>query len=141
MSAMHDTRWRLAWLYAAPHRLAFAAGALMLALSGLWWAVAMVAQTGGHALHFGMPPIQAHGLVMVLGFMPLFFSGFLFTAGPRWLQRPPVQAAELLAPIVAQLSGWFVFLLAAHGRDPAFGSVLATHHAGAMSLMSQIAMS
>lgn len=124
MNTHVDSRWRFAWLHAAPHRLAFAAGALMLALSATWWAVAMLAQSGGHALHFGMPPVQAHGLVMALGFMPLFFSGFLFTAGPKWLQRPPVQASELIAPIVAQLSGWMVFLLAAHGPDAAFGSVL-----------------
>jgi uncharacterized protein involved in response to NO len=129
--AAANPRWRFAWLYAAPHRLAFAAGAWMLALSATWWAVAMLAQSGGRALHFGMPPVQAHGLVMVLGFMPLFFSGFLFTAGPKWLRQPAVHAADLLSPIVAQLSGWLVFLLAAHGRDPAFGSVLGSLGLGA----------
>lgn len=128
-----DERWRFAWLFAAPHRLAFAAGALMLALSAAWWAAAMLAQSGGHALHFGMPPAQAHGLVMVPGFMPLFFCGFLFTAGPRWLRLPAVHATELLAPVVAQLSGWMVFLLAAHGRDPAFGSVLGSLGLGAVA--------
>jgi uncharacterized protein involved in response to NO len=69
-----DPHWRLAWLYAAPHRLALAAGALMLAPSAAWWVVAVLAQSGGHALHFGLPPIVAHGLLMVLGFMPLFGS-------------------------------------------------------------------
>jgi len=115
--------WRFAWLYAAPHRMAFAAGAFMLALSALWWAVAMLGLSSGHALHFGLPPYQAHGLVMALGFMPLFFAGFLFTAGPKWLGRPPVDATELAPPLLAQVVGWAVFLLGAHGRDPAFGAV------------------
>jgi uncharacterized protein involved in response to NO len=130
MSVVLDhPRWRFTWLYAAPHRMAFAAGAFMLASSALWWATAMLAQSGGHALHFGLPPFQAHGLVMALGFMPLFFAGFLFTAGPKWLGRPSVDAAELATPLLAQVAGWCVFLLGAHGRDPAFGSVF-----GAMGL-------
>lgn len=119
-----DAHWRFAWLYAAPHRIAFAAGALMLGMSAAWWALAMVAQTGGHALRFGLPPFEAHGLVMVLGFMPLFFTGFLFTAGPKWLAHPPVAASELSAPLLAQVSGWAVFLLGVHGPDPAFAQVL-----------------
>ena len=116
-------RWRFAWLYAAPHRIAFAAGALMLGASALWWAAAMLAQSGGHALHFGLPPFLAHGLVMTLGFMPSFFTGFLFTAGPRWLGLPAPAAAELAPPLAAQLAGWAVFMLGVHGLDPAFGAV------------------
>lgn len=81
-------RWQLQRLFAAPHRLAFAAGATVLALSALWWSAAMLARAGGHALPSGLPQTEAHGLVMVLGFMPLFFVGFLFTAGPRWLRVP-----------------------------------------------------
>jgi len=121
--------WRFAWLYAAPHRMAFAAGALMLALSALWWAAAMLGLSSGHALHFGLPLYQAHGLVMALGFMPLFFAGFLFTAGPKWLGHGPVDAAELAPPLLAQVAGWAVFLLGTHGRDAAFGAVF-----GAMGL-------
>jgi uncharacterized protein involved in response to NO len=118
------TRWRFAWLYAAPHRLAFSAGALMLGASALWWAAAMLAQTGGHALHFGLPAFQVHGLVMALGFMPFFFTGFLFTAGPKWLGLAPVPARRLAAPVCGQLAGWAVFLLGAHGRDTDFGAVM-----------------
>ncbi|HEX6362529.1 MAG TPA: NnrS family protein [Albitalea sp.] len=117
-------RWRFARLYAAPHRLAFCGGALMLAASALWWAAATLAQTRGHPVRFGLPPFPAHGLLMALGFMPLFFAGFLFTAGPRWLGRPAVPAARLAAPLAAQRAGWAVFLIAVHGRDPAFGAVL-----------------
>lgn len=115
--------WRFAWLYAAPHRLAFAAAALTLAASALWWALAMLALAEGHVLRFALPPLQAHGLVMVLGFMPLFFAGFLFTAGPRWLGMPPVDARTLGAPLLAQLAGWSVFVLGVHGPDAAFAAV------------------
>jgi uncharacterized protein involved in response to NO len=116
-------RWRFAWLFAAPHRLAFSAGALLFGASGLWWAVAMLAQSQGIALRWAIPPTQAHGLVMTLGFMPLFFCGFLFTAGPRWLGHPPVDARRLLSPLLAMVAGWLVFLLGAHGPDAAFGQV------------------
>lgn len=36
--------WRLAWLFAAPHRLAFAAAAAVLGASAAWWALAMLAR-------------------------------------------------------------------------------------------------
>jgi uncharacterized protein involved in response to NO len=117
------TRWRFAWLFAAPHRLAFCAGALLLAGSALWWASAMLAQAQALPMRWSLPPAQAHGLVMALGFMPLFFCGFLFTAGPRWLGHAPVPARELAPALMAQLAGWAVFLLGAHGPDAAFGQV------------------
>jgi uncharacterized protein involved in response to NO len=117
-------RWRFAWLFAAPHRLAFSAGALLLAASALWWAVAMLAQSQGGGLRWALPPAQAHALVMTLGFMPLFFCGFLFTAGPRWLGHPPVAARQLLPPLLAMVAGWSVFLLGAHGPDAEFGRSL-----------------
>lgn len=75
-------------------------------------------------MHWVLPEIQSHALVMTLGFMPFFFTGFLFTAGPKWLRRPAVPAHTLMTPVVAQVSGWLVFLLGANGPDPAFGSVL-----------------
>jgi uncharacterized protein involved in response to NO len=117
-------RWRFGWLYAAPHRMAFSAGALLFAASGIWWALALLAQTSGHAPRWGLPPIQAHGLLMTFGFMPMFFAGFLFTAGPKWLRVAPPPAAALVSPLAAQLSGWAVFALGMHGRDAAFGAAL-----------------
>ena len=91
-TAMASTRWRFAWPYAAPHRMAFAAGALMLGVSALWWAVAMLAPSGGHALRFDLPPFQAHGLVMVLGFTVPFatpcLSGDSHDAIARGCRRP-----------------------------------------------------
>lgn len=117
-------RWNAARLLDAPHRLAFAAGALLLAASALWWLVAMLAQLEGQVLPWALPPATAHGLVMGFGCMPMFFAGFLFTAGPKWLAVPAPPARALLAPLLAQLSGWLVFLLAAHGRDAEFGRTL-----------------
>lgn len=117
-------RWRLAWLFAAPHRLAFAAAALLFALSAAWWALVLWLPVEGIVWRPALPPAQAHALVMSLGFMPLFFCGFLFTAGPRWLGRPPVDARMLLAPVLAMGCGWVVFLIGAQGRDADFGRTL-----------------
>lgn len=116
-SALPDAppRWRLHWLLAAPHRLGFMAGALMLALSALWWAVLLVLRHGaGLALPWAVSPGLAHGLWFGFGFMPLFFTGFLFTAGPKWLGLPPIEARALLAPTLASLAGWGVFVLGVH---------------------------
>ncbi|MCU7376125.1 NnrS family protein [Paucibacter sp. O1-1] len=118
-------RWQAARLLSAPHRLGFAAAALLLAGSALWWALAMLARLQGHVLPWNLTPATAHGLLMSLGFMPLFFAGFLFTAGPRWLACTPLPAAALLSPVLAQLCGWLLFLLAIHaGPDPVLGRAL-----------------
>jgi uncharacterized protein involved in response to NO len=117
-------RWRLAWLLAAPHRLAFAAGTLMLVVASLGWAAVLLAPDPGASLRWSLRPAAAHGLLMTFGFLPMFFAGFLFTAGPKWLARPPVAARELVTPLMAQLAGWAVFGLALHGRDAAFGRSL-----------------
>jgi uncharacterized protein involved in response to NO len=121
--ARRPATWRLSWLFAAPHRLAFAAAALMLAASAAWWALAMLARSQGVVLPWALAPSLAHGLVMSLGFVPLFFAGFLFTAGPKWLGQPPVDAQVLLTPVLAMLAGWGVFGLGVHAREPAFGQM------------------
>ena len=126
--------WRFGRLLDAPHRLAFAAATAMLVLASLWWAAVNLLGSEGVALRWAIPPATAHGLLMGFGFMPLFFAGFLFTAGPKWLGRPPVHARELLGPIAAQMSGWLVFLLAVHGRDPAFGQSVGAIGLGAVVL-------
>lgn len=109
-------RWRLRRLFAAPHRLGFFAGALMLALSALWWAGVLVAT---HLLSWPVPWAVsrglAHGLWFAFGFMPLFFTGFLFTAGPKWLGLGPVPARALAPALLASLCGWGVYLLGVHG--------------------------
>lgn len=124
-------RWRFAWLLAAPHRLAFGAAAALLALVSLWWAFVLLWPARSFTLAWAMAPAQAHGLVMTFGFMPLFFCGFLFTAGPKWLARPPVDADELLPAVLAQVCGWTVFLLGVQGHDAALARVLAAAGLGA----------
>lgn len=106
--------WRLAHLMKAPHRLAFAAGAAMLAVTALWWTLALTARHAGLALPWAVTPAAAHGVVMALGFMPLFVIGFAFTAGPRWLGVPEVSATVLRTPLLAMLTGWALALLGFH---------------------------
>jgi uncharacterized protein involved in response to NO len=117
-------RWQYLRLLDAPHRLAFTAATLLLAVSSLWWAAVMVLTGEGVAVRWSLRPSTAHGVLMTFGFMPLFFTGFLFTAGPKWLQQPAVDARTLVEPLLAMLSGWGVFLTSLHGRDAAFGQTL-----------------
>ena len=123
-SAQQASRWTFGRLLDAPHRLAFSAAALVLVLSSVWWASVNVAFSDGIALPWRLAPALAHSVLMSFGFMPLFFAGFLFTAGPKWLRQPAVTAREMLGAVLFQLAGWLVFLLAIHGRDPAFGRML-----------------
>ena len=109
-----DARWRLARLATAPNRLGFAAAALMLGSSAVWWALVLLARAAGVALPWAVAPAVAHGLLMALGFMPLFITGFLFTAGPRWLGMPEVDAASLRRPVLLMLGGWAVALPGLH---------------------------
>ncbi len=128
---MGSRAWRLVRLLDAPHRLAFAAAALVLSASSLWWAAINVSRARDIAVPWGLPSPIAHGVWMTFGFMPLFIIGFLFTAGPRWLKRAPVPAGELLPALLPQLVGWAVFMLAAHGPDIHFGRSL-----GAIGLLA-----
>ena len=109
-----DMRWRLARLSSAPHRLGFFAAALLLATSALWWALVLGAPYLGLTLRWAVAPPAAHGLLMSLGFMPLFIVGFLFTAGPRWLALPDVHAAALRWPVLAMVAGWLLALAGFH---------------------------
>lgn len=86
---------RLRWLLAAPHRLGFFGGALMLGLSALWWGAMLAARFGGVAVPWAVVPGTAHALLMGFGFMPMFFVGFLFTAGPRWLGVAPLPVRSI----------------------------------------------
>jgi len=109
-----DNRWRLARLSTAPHRLGFFAAALLLATSAVWWAWVLASPHAGITVTWAVPPPAAHGLLMSLGFMPLFIVGFLFTAGPRWLALPDVSATTLRMPVLAMVAGWAVALAGFH---------------------------
>lgn len=111
--------WRWAALLAAPHRLGFFAGALMLSTSTVWWLLVLAGRAMPQLmLPWQVSPSLAHALLMTFSFMPLFFIGFLFTAGPKWLGRPQVPAHTLLPGVMASLAGWGVFLMGVHGAAP-----------------------
>ncbi len=107
-----SARWR--WLFAAPHRLGFFGGALMLGLSATWWAAMLVARFSGEALPWAVAPGTAHALLMAFGFMPMFFTGFLFTAGPRWLGVPALPVRAIAPGIGLMLAGWALALPGFH---------------------------
>jgi uncharacterized protein involved in response to NO len=80
------------------------------------------------ALPYAMSPSLVHGAVMSFGFIPLFFSGFMFTAGPKWLDVTPPSVRQLLTPLLLQAGGWWLWLAGAHldVRIALFGLTLAT---------------
>ena len=106
--------WRFAALLAAPHRLSFFLAACVLVAASLWWlAVQVDRATGFLGLTAAVPGTLTHAAVMVFGFMPLFFAGFLFTAGPNWLRVEPLPASRLLPPLALQAAGWLLWLAGA----------------------------
>lgn len=92
-------------LLAAPHRPAFLGGTLMLLVVSAWWAMLLVAPQLGASVRTSMPPMMVHGFTFAAGFMPLFMTGFLFTAGPRWLDVPAPSARTLRWPVLLHLAG------------------------------------
>ena len=113
--AQLDRHWRLRYLMLAPHRLGFFAAMLVLVMCSAWWALVQTDRmTGVLGLPYVLSPSLLHATVMVFGFMPLFFSGFLFTAGPKWLKVEPWPTARLRAPLLLQVLGWLLWLVGGH---------------------------
>lgn len=107
--------WRFSTLLAAPHRLSFFTAACVMAASALWWWAEIMARAGvWPSPATAVPPTFVHAVVMSLGFLPLFFSGFLFTAGPKWLQMPDVPARAILPAVATTGAGWVLVLCGAH---------------------------
>ncbi len=132
------TRWRLARLSTAPHRLGFFSAAVLLAASGLWWALALAARYAGLDLPWAVPALVAHALVMSLSFMPLFIVGFLFTAGPKWLGLPDVPGSSLVRPVLALTGGWLLALPGFHLWAPLAGLGMAVAAGGWAALMRRL---
>lgn len=101
-------RWRLRHLLLAPHRLAFFLGAVMLGTSALWWTALLLARALQWPVSPVVPASLIHALLMTLAYMPLFFLGFLYTAGPKWLKLPVVSARSLLPALATLMAGWAV---------------------------------
>lgn len=78
---------RIAIVFAAPHRLAFLAGSINLALLAAWWMMQLaVMHAGLPALPQGnLPPALLHGPAMLFLIFPPFVFGFLLTVFPRWM--------------------------------------------------------
>jgi uncharacterized protein involved in response to NO len=110
-----DTHWRARYLLLAPHRLGFFLAMVVLMASGAWWALVQLDRVSALvALPYAMSPSLVHGAVMTFGFIPLFFSGFLFTAGPKWLGVHPLEATDLRVPLLLQAAGWLLWVVGAH---------------------------
>jgi uncharacterized protein involved in response to NO len=101
------------WLLAAPHRYFFFLGMLGLAAASLWWLVQMAARALGAPLALAVPPAWLHGWLMANGFLPFFMFGFLFTAGPKWLNVEGPPAGVLVLPGAAAMAGFLIVLAGA----------------------------
>lgn len=95
---------------------------MCLAATGLWWAGVLVGDGAGRA---------AHGPLMTFGFFPLYFLGFLFTAGPKWLGLPPLPSQPLRLPVALHLTGWAVYLVAGDLQRPLQGAGMSMAACGA----------
>lgn len=111
-------QWHWGTLLRAPHRLAFAWGHVIMVCTGLWWLAVQLTRAGwmpeGWGVYSWVSPTVIHSLTMTYGFIPLFFCGFLFTAGPKWLGVEPPSAQALLPATGLQGIGWLLWLWGAH---------------------------
>ena len=111
-------RWQLRRVMDAPHRLGFFVAAIGLTLSALWWLTMLTLRWNNTPVTWALAPGLAHGLLLSMGFMPLFIVGFLFTAGPRWLQVPELPTRTLLPAVAGYFTGLLVALLGFHIARP-----------------------
>jgi uncharacterized protein involved in response to NO len=132
-------RWRAARLLDAPHRLSFFAAAVLMAGLALWWLMALTARWLGLALPWAVSPSLAHGLALALGFMPLFITGFAFTAGPRWLGLPEVSTHRLLRPVLAMVTGWGLAVVGFHASGVVAGVGLVVASLGWLAVLGRFA--
>ena len=121
--------WKLTRVLDAPHRLGFFAAACVLACSALWWLAVLWLRVIDISTPWAVNPSLAHALFFTWGFMPLFVVGFLFTAGPRWLQVAELAASQLLPAVLV----YTLTLVLALGGFHA-SSVLAALGLGGMAL-------
>lgn len=110
--AAAPTPWRAARLLDGPHRLCFFWAGLSWAVAATWWAAQLLTVAlWGSAWPWRTSSVWVHGLWFSLGAMPLFIAGFMLTAGPKWLRRPPVAARELRLSVALFMLGWALALL------------------------------
>jgi uncharacterized protein involved in response to NO len=131
-----DARQRWSWslLLDAPHRLAFFLAMVVLVESGLWWTIVQADRVVGLGLPYVLSPSVVHSTLMTFGFMPLFFCGFLFTAGPKWLGVAGPTTRELLPSLLLITFGWMAWPFTSHLNEIAAAAALLVAIAGLMSI-------
>ncbi len=109
--------WQAGRLLWAPHRLSFFLAMAVLLASGMWWTSVQLDRMGwGPGLRYALSPSLVHAATMTFGFMPLFFAGFLFTAGPKWLAVAGPTARQIGWTLGLQSVGWWLWLAGAHSH-------------------------
>jgi len=103
---------------AAPHRLAFTAGGVLLAASALWWALALLAPVLGVQLPWVVAPALAQAWLLGVAVWPLFLVGLLCEALPRWLGSQPLSAQVVVVPAGLLAAGGTVAALGFHVSGP-----------------------
>ncbi len=126
-----------AWLLAAPHRLFFCLAMVGLAAVSLWWLLQMIVRSTGIALPVAVSPSWLHGWSMLSGFLPLFIFGFLFTAGPKWLDQPTPTVRPLLPGGLLAAGGVALTLAGGHLAAGATAAGIAVTTLGWLWLMGR----
>jgi uncharacterized protein involved in response to NO len=103
-------------LASVPHRFFFLAGMAVLGLASLWWLWTLAAR----AFPLPPPPVGAtptalHAYLMLYVFPALNMFGFLFTAGPRWLDVAPPPAKAWRMPGLVAAAGALLLVPAQAG--------------------------
>jgi len=113
-------------LMLSPHRYAFAAGTALLLVVSLAWTLWLAAPLAGLSLRSALPPTVAHGFIFGAAFVPLFITGFIHTAGPRWLDVPAMTARQLRWPVRLHVAGIALLMLGTviESAVAAFGALL-----------------
>ena len=93
------------WLIAAPHRLFFFLGSMLLLIASAWWALVLLLRVYGLAIPAAVAPMFVHAAAMLYTFLPMYMFGFLFTAGPAWLAVKGPGAPALLATALFAFAG------------------------------------
>jgi uncharacterized protein involved in response to NO len=98
----------------------------MLLLASFAWVMWLFLSSAGVSVTTAWPPTLAHGFVFAAAYMPLFIAGFMFTAGPRWLDVPSPPATVLIWPVRLHAAGIVLVLLGTvvSPGTAAFGSLL-----------------